>query len=187
MKSRIATAVVILIMFTSTTHAVKCKWITIKSMTTKPLRIHQCIWTYVMYIYRPNRNNANSVSYNEIKDNRYGYYTYGLYTYYFEGKVNNNVITNNWLEKASGTPYGYQYTMMNYYFYNLQVNNNIIANNLGYYGSYPMYLYSFNSGSYKLEVRDNTIWVNGKIKDYNYQYNYNYTYIFTHITTTRLR
>jgi len=132
----------------------------------------------VFYVYYPNRNNANSVSNNEIKDNRWGYYTYGLYTYYFEGKVNNNTITNNWLEKASGTPYGYFYTCYMYYFYNLQFNNNIIANNLAYYGSYPMYLYSFNSGSYKLEVRDNTIWVNGKIKDYGYQYNYNYAYVY---------
>src|SRR6056300_254255 len=135
-------------------------------------------WTYVMYIYRPNRNNANSVSYNEIKDNRWGYYSYDLYTYYFDGKVNNNVIMNNYLEKSSGTPYGYQYTMQNYYFYNLQVNNNVIIDNPGYYGSYPMYNYSFNSGNYKLEVRDNTVKLDGDKDKNNYQYNYNYLYIY---------
>ena len=73
------------------------------------------------------------------------------------------------------------------YFYNFQANNNLIANNLGYYGMFGFYAYSYNSGSYKFECRQNTIYVDATKSPYAYHYTYGlylYPYYHTDIDVT---
>ena len=124
-----------------------------------------------IYTYRGDRV-ANKINRNLIDSNDMGlYYSHGIFDYYWNGEVNDNTIRYNRIVKTSGSAIGYMYPMYNYYVYNLRCNNNAIVYNKGYYGTYNMYNYSFNSGSYKAEVRDNTIIFTG---DYGYQYNYTY-------------
>jgi len=138
-------------------------------------------YTYCMYMYRPVRNANNHFDENTIDSCDFGYYTYGLYHYYYEGTHNRNRITNNQIKKSSGTTYGYIYSTYGYYFYNYQCNNNIIANNLGYYGLMGLYQFSYNSGSYKAEFKNNTIQVDATNAGYAYHYTYGlYVYPYYH-------
>jgi len=134
------------------------------------------------YVFQPNRNLMHRVSYNEIDSNKVGaYYSIGVFTYYANVETSNNKITYNKTERSSGTAVGYWYSMWNYYCYDVRVNNNLIANNLGYYGQFGMYMYSFNSGNYKAEIRDNTIQMDATNAGYYYNYNYGlYAYMYYH-------
>jgi PKD repeat protein len=65
----------------------------------------------------------------------------------------------------------------------LQLNNNLVANNLGYYGQYAFYNFSYNSGSYTLEVRQNTLRIDDANSPYLYGFNYGfYFYPYYHTT-----
>ena len=125
-----------------------------------------------IYVYRPSTSAHNKINDNFVDSNDMGlYYSYGIFNYYYNGEVNNNRVTHNNIKKSSGSTIGYLYPIYNYYCYNLRCNNNLIAMNKGYYGTYNLYSYSFYSGNYKLEIRDNTIVFRGS---YNYTYNYTY-------------
>ena len=134
------------------------------------------------YLFQPNRSIVHRVSHNEIDSNDAGaYYSLGVFTYYAGVETSNNKITFNKVERSSGTAVGYWYSMWNYYCYDVRINNNVIANNFGYYGQFGVYAYSFNSGTYKAEIRDNTIQMDGSGSSYQYNYNYAlYAYLYYH-------
>jgi hypothetical protein len=97
--------------------------------------------------------------------------------------MNGNKITNNRIYNASTSTYGYLYCTQLGYYYNMQMNNNLIANNLGYYGQFGFYAYSYNSGSYVHEVRQNTIQMDDSKSSYTYGYDYA-MYLYTYYHTT---
>jgi PKD repeat protein len=67
------------------------------------------------------------------------------------------------------------------YYFNLQCNNNLIANNTGYYGVFGIYGYSYNSGSYRAEFKQNTVQVDATNSGYAYHYTYGlYLYPYYH-------
>ena len=65
----------------------------------------------------------------------------------------------------------------------MQANNNLIANNYGYYGMMGFYAYSYNSGAYTFECRQNTIQADGAKANYTYQYIYAF-YLYPYYHTT---
>jgi PKD repeat protein len=134
------------------------------------------------YFFQPTSSTVHRMNFNVIDSNdAAAYYSIGVFTYYAECETSNNTITNNTTRVANGTAYAYWWSMWNYYCYSNRSNNNLIAENRGYYGQYGMYQYSFNSGSYKIEVRDNTIQLNGRNAPYQYNYNYGlYMYCYYH-------
>jgi hypothetical protein len=138
------------------------------------------VYTYVFYVYYPNSGQTHQFEDNVIDSNTFGYYTYGTYLYYWNGTFNRNKVTNNKIENTS-TTYGYLYSTMLAYYYNLQCNNNLIANNTGYYGVFGIYGYSYNSGSYKAEFKQNTVQVDATNSGYAYHYTYGlYLYPYYH-------
>jgi PKD repeat protein len=141
-------------------------------------------YTYVFYQYYPSRGYTSECNNNVIDSNTFGSYTYGFYQYYWNGTFNNNIITNNRIYNANySSYYGYIYATALQYFYNFQCNNNLIANNLGYYGAFGLYAYSYNSGSYTFECRQNTIQCDASKSPYAYHYMYGlYAYPYYHTT-----
>ena len=138
------------------------------------------VYTYVFYVYYPNSGQTHQFEDNVIDSNTFGYYTYGTYLYYWNGTFNRNKVTNNKIENTS-TTYGYLYSTMLAYYYNLQCNNNLIANNTGYYGVFGIYGYSYNSGSYRAEFKQNTVQVDATNSGYAYHYTYGlYLYPYYH-------
>ena len=135
-----------------------------------------------VYLFQPTTSYNHKLNFNIVDSNdAAAYYSIGVFTYYANAETSNNIITNNTTEVSGGTAYSYWWSIWNYYCYNIRSNNNLIANNFGYYGQYGMYIYSFNSGNYKLEVRDNTIQMDGTGAPYQYNYNYGmYMYEYYH-------
>ncbi len=137
-------------------------------------------WTYMWYIYYPSNGYTNEFNENLVDSNEFGYYAYITYMYYWNGLVNKNRITNNYISSSSSYG-GYIYAMSNFYFFNLQMNNNLIANNTGYYGLMGLYAYSYNSGSYRAECKQNSLVVDAANSGYSYHYTYGlYFYPYYH-------
>jgi hypothetical protein len=126
---------------------------------------------------------TNECNNNVIDSNTFGYYTYGVYQYYWNGTFNGNKFTNNKVYNASTTTNGGLYCTQFAYYYNFQMNNNLIANNLGYYNQFGIYAYSYNSGSYVHETRQNTIQIDDAKNGYTYGFNYA-MYLYTYYHTT---
>ena len=140
-------------------------------------------YTYVMYLFYPSMSYTNECNNNVIDSNTFGYYTYGVYQYYWNGTFNGNKITNNRVYNASTSSNGAFYVTQFAYFYNMQINNNLIANNTGYYNQFGIYAYSYNSGSYSIEVRQNTLRMDDANNGYSYGFNYGwYLYPYYHTT-----
>ncbi len=141
-----------------------------------------------VYLFQNNSSLEHKANFNIIDSNDAAdYYCIGVFTYYANAETSNNTITNNTTRVSGGSATSYWWSIWNYYCYNNRCNNNIIAENRGYYGQYGMYHFSFNSGNYKLEVRDNTIQMNGTNSPYTYNYNYamyNYTYYHNDVRVT---
>ncbi len=121
-------------------------------------------YAYPIYIYNTSNslNPYTLIEDNVITNNYTGYYMWAIQNqYYYNAKINRNLITKN----STASNQGYFYGIYSIYLYNWQVNSNIIADNFGYYGNNPMYSYSYNSG-YTFEARQNTI----REKGSNYTY-----------------
>jgi PKD repeat protein len=134
------------------------------------------------YLFQTTTASTHKMNFNIIDSNdAAAYYSIGAFTYYADCETSNNIITNNTTRVENGTAYSYWWSIWNYYVYNNRSNNNLIAENRGYYGQYGMYMYSFSSGNYKLEVRDNTIQLNGRNSPNQYNSNYGmYVYCYYH-------
>ena len=134
-----------------------------------------------LHLNYPNRSLTHFVNHNMVDSNDAGmYYSHGIFTNYANVETSNNQVTNNRIRRSSGTAIGYWGSVYNYYVYNLRCNNNLIADNAGYYGNWEIYNYSFASGNYKAEIRDNTVKLH---VNSSYQYNYNYglyAYLYYH-------
>lgn len=139
-------------------------------------------------LFQPTTSQNHKVNYNIVDSNdAAAYYSIGIFTYYANSETSNNKIINNTTRVASGTALSYWWSINNYYCYNNRTNNNLIAENLGHYGQYGIYHFSFISGNFKLETRDNTIQMNGTNSSNLFNYNfaiYNYAYYHNDIRFT---
>ncbi|MES2617420.1 MAG: PKD domain-containing protein [Bacteroidota bacterium] len=132
-------------------------------------------YTYNLYTYYYGTYNITD---NIIDNNTSGYYyMYDIYTYFYGNyNIQRNKITNN-----KNTTIGYHYSIYNYYNYNVNITDNLICNNSGYYNTYGIYAYSFNSGSYIANIRQNTIKIDGTNSNYSSHTGYGiYCYMYYH-------
>jgi len=133
-------------------------------------------WTYNSALY-PVEINDNIIEGNTNTN----YYHYSIYAYYYGNyNIERNIIRNN--RNTSSSLCYYHYSIYNYYNYNTRINSNLIVDNSAYYYTYPIYNYSFISGNYTTEVRQNTVRCNGSLSNnwspyiyafYQYQYYHN--------------
>jgi hypothetical protein len=75
----------------------------------------------------------------------------------------NSMVTNSVIKNCEFNNIGYGISTCG--------SNNIIANNLGYYNQFGIYAYSYNSGSYSIEVRQNTLRMDDANNGYSYGFN----------------
>ncbi len=139
-------------------------------------------YTYAWYVYSPSTSFTHIFEDNTMDSNDFGCYTYGHYFYYWNGTFNRNKITNNRIYNANYSGYyGYFYATAHQYYYNFQCNNNLFANNLGTYGAFALYCYSYNSGTYYAEFKQNTVKDDHSKSSYAYPYVYGlYLYPYYH-------
>ncbi|MBL7812298.1 MAG: hypothetical protein JNL57_08765, partial [Bacteroidetes bacterium] len=74
-------------------------------------------------------------------------------------KVNRNTLANNTITGGNG---GYLYGLIVQEFENLQMNNNLIYGNLGHDGVLPLMAASKQSGNFRADVHQNTIYCDGQ-------------------------
>lgn len=133
-------------------------------------------YTYYTYFFRHD-GTWNYCEDNIIRNNESGYYTYALYSYYGNWQMSRNAVLNNEIDDTRG----YLYAIAPYYVYNVRVFSNLVAGNVGAYGVMGIYAYSFNSGSYSGEIRNNTVQTDGSTSQYAYHYGYGiYVYLYYH-------
>ncbi len=119
---------------------------------------------------------------NLIQNNNFATY-YGYFfgsEWYTNNKIQRNRVISN---KATNSSGGQAYCLFSYYVYNTDITDNLIVNNIGLYSTYGIYAYSFNSGTYTGNIRQNTISTDGSMSSYTYHYSYPiYCYLYYHTT-----
>jgi PKD repeat protein len=144
------------------------------NITANTIRGIRCNY-YTYGIYATNTTGTNmKMSDNVLTDWKTNTTSFHYVYCIFPSFTNNYVIERNIIDdiRMIGSGAGYVYGIYDYYQPSSKIYSNRLTRMTGYYSTYGIYPYSFSSSHRDVDVRQNTVAIDGASSTYTFHYGY---------------